>query len=265
MKTLSEITPEGSSSALIWGRSGSGKTLLAGALSLENKLLYLDFERGIQTLTSKENPQLKEWVNLDNISYQPVYDTARNPQAHFIMRDLIELKDVKLCQEHGMRKCKACGDEGMNVINLTTLEPGTIVIIDSGSQVDLSIRSLVYGGSAKAWDGNIKANFDQYAQLNAIWDNIGTFIQQCAHLNIKIVLLAHSQENKEGDELYPSISTRNYSATFEKFFSTVVYTEAENKKYRWSITALDHKKAGAKNRAGLTSISSPAGINELMR
>jgi len=252
MPKLLESRSTEASSVLLYGASGCGKTRLAGTLSKHYKLLYFDLENGGSTLVAEGN---REFLNPDNIDYQPIFDTVDDPRAWTVIRDLFDLKDVTLCHTHGKTKCSVCKDkEGEETTyNLAKLPKDTIVIFDSGSQIDVSIRSMVYGTSKGAWKSNQKATFDQWNQIRGIWDIIGTKIQVASLIPLKVVMIFHEDEAKDGDSVFPALGTRSYANTFAKYFSTVVHMHSRNRKYGIDITAVD-SKAVAKNRAGVGKI-----------
>lgn len=237
-------------SCLIFGPPKTGKTVLAGKLSKKFKVLYFDTENSRETFYAPNNA---EFFNLDNIYVQPIFDTSRRPLAQEFFRDFFDGKKVKVCPDHGLKVCPACTANKLdfNEYAITDIPEDMIVVIDSASQLDISIQSKVYGGAGKNWE-TAKATFDQWAQCNHIWDNIGTTIQNCGNIPVKILMI-HHQHKDDDNRMYPSVSTKNYGATYSKFFSHVIRTGAENRKYSVAVTAIEGK-GDAGNRAGITSM-----------
>jgi hypothetical protein len=240
-------------SCLIYGIPKSGKTYWLGLLSHHFKLLYFDLESSRETFYSKEN---KGVFNLPNIFVQPVLDSAHKPLAWSLFMKFFKGENMTMCAKHGLASCKSCGDskkysENYVTYNINKIPKDVIVVVDSGSQLDTSIRGHVYG--KKDWE-KAKATFDEWARVNNTWDIIGTCCQNAAIIPVKLIMTFH-QHVDDDKSILPSISTTNYSRTFGKYFSMCIRTKTDNRKFSTSVWSTDDKGVTG-NRSGIKTINS---------
>lgn len=240
--------------AMIFGDSGTGKTLLACSVSKYKRVLYFDLEQSRRTLFSPSNA---EHIDLSNIIVQPVHDTVKQNYAWDVFKRLFAFEDVTLCHTHGIMTCPACkGDESANTTyNLRSIPEDMIVVIDSGTQLDVSIATKVYGTTKGAWVENQKAGYSEWNQMRGIWDDIGTTVQSAGQIPLSLIIVFHEAETDDGKQMFPTLATRSYGKTFAKYFANVVRTHSRNSRYGYDVRATD-SGAIAKNVGVLDGMKS---------
>lgn len=246
------------STVAIMGGSGTGKTLLAAGISKSCPVLFLDMENGMQSITSPNN---QDRINLENIRMQPIFDTVDHPYGHKTIRSLLKGEDTAICG-HGMYygACPTCGDDIDNYIgyNLRKLPKDTVVILDSGTQLDISLRTLVYGGDMDAGiEGDVDTSFHDWKRIGIIWNMFMTEIQTSHLKGYRIIVLFH--EDEKNGKFIPSVGTRDYALQAGKFFGSVLRTYVNSKgEYKVQCTA-EGGQGTCKNRDGLPEGSIQSG------
>lgn len=236
----------------MYGTYGTGKSTLAASLSRYMPVVYFDLEGGVQSVLAKGNSTN---VNLENLTLQPIYDTIETPLGGAVVKELLKGSKVALCK-HGFSYglCPMCKKDVakytgycLNGSGLGREDP--LYVFDSGTQVDMSIRTLVYGSKMnRAWDGDVDSSFHDWRRLGALWDYFGSEIQTSALKGFKVLMLFH--EGEKGSKVFPLVGTKEYAPQFGRFWGSVIRTSVKSGLYDIQITT-EGGRGHCKNRAYL--------------
>lgn len=221
---LSKKTACKSHRVLLFGPPKSGKTQLAGELSKEFNLIWVDLENGVDTLLKLP---LAQQEKIEVISLP---DTRSFPIAIETCLKLIKGQKGKVCEAHGKWNCSICLKDPAAAhveLELNTLPLDTIVVFDSLTQLTNSAISHI----TKNQPDDYKLQFDDYGNLGKLMDMFLSHVQQAP---FNIVCISHETEAEMEDgktKLVPTAGTRNFSRNTAKYFDEVVYCEVKNKKH----------------------------------
>lgn len=225
MAKLSSKKESTASHVIIYGAPKAGKTLLAGKLAEQYKIIWVDMEKGHETLF-----QLPEaWQ--DNIELIDLPDTRSYPIAIETVLKMVKGK-VSICDAHGKVSCPVCKREGAAQVevDLPNLGADHIVVFDSLTQLTNSAIANI----TKNEPDDYKLNYDDWGNLGKLLDIFLSHIQQA---NYNVIVISHETEAEtEGKKktLVPVGGTRNFSRNVAKYFGHVVYAERKNKKHVFS-------------------------------
>lgn len=237
---------------LVYGPPKVGKTLLAGGLAEEMNLIWLDIEFGSDTLFQLP----KEWQSRINLFRIP--DSKKFPIAAETIMKLLSVGKGTICRDHGKFNCPACGKDRdpknkllgtvgtLDPIDLTCLGPKDVVVIDSWSQIVMSIL----GNLLRNKPDDYKMERDDWGNLKNAVENLGTMVQGAP---FNIVVISHEEEAEMVDKtskIVPVGGSRNTSRNFAKYFGEVVYAEIENKKHKFSSSSTAKMKVVTGSRSG---------------
>lgn len=208
---------------LLFGAPFSGKTALAGELSKEFDILYIDMDNGVDTLLKLPLEQQKR------IEVISLPDTRSFPIAIETCLKLVRGGPVSVCDKHGKVSCAICKKDGFSFTDLclNELPLTTVVIWDSLSQLTNSAIAHI----TKGQPDDYKMEFDDWANLVKLMDTFFSHIQQAP---FNTVCITHETEVELEDgktKLVPTAGSRNYSRTVSRFFDEAVYLEVKNKKH----------------------------------
>lgn len=220
---LSQISRPKYIHALLFGPPKSGKTLLAGKLAERFNLLVFDLEAGSSTLLQLPD----EWK--DRVDVISLPDTRSFPIAIETMLKIIKGGQFEICEAHGKVGCAICKKESapFNVVNLHTLGPDTVVIVDSLTQLTNSAIAHITKGTDELY----KLQTDDWGNLGKLMD---TFLSHVQTAPFNIVCISHETEVEMVDgkqKIVPTAGTRNFSRNTAKYFDEVIYVELKNKKH----------------------------------
>ncbi len=237
MATLDSLLEEdGSVSSpqhvMVYGPPKSGKTQLIGELATQGfKLIWFDLECGKSTLLKMPRETLK------NIVYIGVQDTKDTPTAHATIDKIVRGGTFKICDEHGRVDCQLCKKDSSKLFSEVVIPSSweeqhkkTIVVIDSGTQLSMSIIHTITLGKPADYQETIHDFRNQGNYLNRIF----SYLQQA---RFNFVITAHEIEAEREDggiRIVPSIGSRNYAINCSKFFDHVVYLDKVNCKHKAS-------------------------------
>lgn len=220
---------ENPQSILLYGRSKAGKTELAAKLANEGyKLIWIDMEKGSQTLTHAIKPEF-----FKNVTYISIPDTLENPVAIVTVGKLMASKvPVTVCDKHGVIACPFC-KTNLETIDLTNLGPDTVLVLDTGTQLsDSALAYVMKEENKKMFTAFERADFDAYGHQTRLLNSVFSNLQQKACHRI---LITHEEiiEQTDGTKLImPKCGTKNYSRNFPRFFDHVVYCYVSNKDHK---------------------------------
>ena len=220
---LSQTTAAKSHRVLIFGPPKSGKSLLAGKLSEEFNLLWVDMDNGHDVLF-----QLPlSWQERIEIISLP--DTRIYPIAIETCLKLIRGTKGEICEDHGKWNCSVCSRENRPTISieLNTLPLDSVIIFDSITQLTNSAISYI----TKSQPDDYKLEYDDWAKLGKLMD---TFLSQVQQAGFHVLCISHETEAEMEDgkqKLVPTAGTRNFSRNVAKYFDEVIYCEVKNKKH----------------------------------
>lgn len=238
---------------LLYGEPKSGKTAKVGQLAASGyKLWWFDLEGGIKTL---RNVEILPAEFRKNISIFNIPDNKDLPIAIDVMRKLFKGGKHKFCYAHGASGCPVCsktpGLKWSEEIDLNTFTDNDVLVLDSWSQlVDSAINKVTLVETRKNID--YKPTWDDWAVQGNLLREIGTKIQTA---NINIAVISHEvdiEKDEKKTKIVPIGGTRNFSATFGKYFDEVIYVARGNKKHSaysstlWNNTHLTGGRSGLK-------------------
>lgn len=230
---LDELSTDKRTKVLVYGPPKSGKTALVGKLASDYKLHYFDLESGISTLL---NPAILAPEFRKNISVINIPDHKFYPIAIDTLRDVFRGGAKKICTTHGKHNCPLCAKiptATFSEINIATLGPSDIVVIDSMSQLARSAMNKATLKETMKPDGeSYKQTYADYAMQGALMEQLLSLIQV---IDLNVVVISHELESEslEGREkIVPVAGTRNFSLTVAKYFDTVIYCTVLNKQHR---------------------------------
>ena len=219
---LSQRVANKSHRVLVFGPPKSGKTELVGKLATRFNLLYFDLENGVDTLL-KLPPEAQDRVEVFSLP-----DTRDFPVAIETMLKVIRGNKVKFCHTHGKVNCALCAknpDAIWNEVELNSLGPDTIVVIDSITQLTNSAIAHITKGTDELY----KLQTDDWGNLGKLLDIFLSHVQQAS---FNVVCISHETEVEMQDgkqKLVPTAGTRNFSRNTAKYFDEVIYCEVKNK------------------------------------
>lgn len=209
--------------ALVFGAPKSGKTELVSHLASHFDLVWFDLENGYATLRKLPLPQ-QERIELISIPDTKVY-----PIAAETMLAVIKGAKVDICDEHGKVACMLCKKDSKSFVSveLNTLPPTTIVVVDSLTQLSNSIMNHL----TKTQTDLYKPEWTDYRNQGQLLDK---FLSQVQQARFNVVCITHETETEMEDgkkKLVPVAGTREFSRNTAKYFDHVVYCDIKNKKH----------------------------------
>lgn len=235
---LSQLTFSPAQHIIIFGDPKTGKTELVGSLAEKYKLLWIDIENGLITLTKLPMP----WQ--ENIEVVQLPDTRTFPVASTTMLQLVKGGPVRLCQAHGTVSCAACvkapPDQWHN-INLNALDPAEwVVVLDGITQLGNSVMAHLCRSKADDY----KPDWDDFRVQGSLLDRFFSQIQQAKYNFVCTALVIMTEREDKTQKLSPLCGTTNYSTNVAKYFDHVIYCEMKGKKHAfgsattYSLTAV---------------------------
>lgn len=210
---------------LIYGPPKRGKSRLAGTLSEKLNLHYFDLENGgVESLL--EFPT--EWQ--DRVTVYQITDSPQAPVAAETIMRVLEGGERKICEKHGKINCPVCAKDPkaeFQTINISALGPDDVLVIDSGTQLTESFKTVV----GKALTDEQKFEFDHWGHLGKLISKIGNLIQAAP---CSIVFITHEAEIEMEDGkkmLVPVFGSTSTSRTFAKYFHDVIYCDFKMKNF----------------------------------
>lgn len=242
MAKLSSLSPSTTQRVLLYGPPKTGKTEIAGALSTDFDLLWFDLEAGKDTLFKLPRAQQ------DRINVISLPDTRGWPIAAETMLKVVKGAICAICEEHGKVNCLPCLklSKPIETICLATLPPGTIVVIDSGTQLTSSFIAHI----TKEQDEMYKMQTDDWGHVAKFVDMFLSYLQQ---LKCHIILITHETEAELEDgksRVVPVMGSRNSSRNVSKYFDHVVYAQVKNGKHQFGSSTLYQNNITTGSRSG---------------
>ena len=218
-----------------------GKTAAVfGLAKLGYKIIYLGLENGHLVVA---NPLLKlSEEDYERIELFNIPDREDNLVAYSAMRQVFQGKRFALCQTHGANSCRICQPnskvplENPMVIDPTTWDSKTIVVLDSLTQLFISIKASIIAETHL----NGRMTQQGWGDVGNTMDSIVSRMQQAPY---HLVVLTHTQRIEDtttdakgkqivvGVRHQPIAGSQNYSANVAKNFDIVVYGEKVRGKY----------------------------------
>lgn len=262
--------------ALVYGMSGSGKSLLAGQLAepTDNhpgfKLIWFDFENGSDVLYQL-SPEAQR-----NITLITVRDYPTDQQAVKVAYEFAKRKPFKVCVNHGIMGCVTCKTDRSGTAewdhfdyNKVT-DPNTIVVFDSSTQIVSSCMTYITRNETFDKLGEIdkdsKKEWGHYNAQKQILESIWSSVQAAP---FKMVVIAHELElNKEDGKNanaktnQPVGGTSNQSKEFQKYFSHTVHVRLRNNKHSTMSSTTGDLGSVGKSRFNI-DVKPEKGLKEL--
>lgn len=246
MKKLTQVDKTEAPHVMLFGAPKTGKTELAGKLAEHFNLIWIDMEKGYETLFKLP----EDWQ--ERITLITLPDTRSYPIAIETVLKMVK-GAVSICDKHGKVGCMVCkreeNEECKTVepeqhqdvheslftdLDLNKLGPDTIVVFDSATQLSNSGIANI----TKNEPDDYKLTWDDWGNLGKLMDIFYSHIQQAPY---KVVVISHETEAEtEGKKktLVPVSGSRNFSRNVAKYFGHVVYCERKNRKHAFSSSTL---------------------------
>ncbi len=249
----SKPNPETPQSCLIYGAPKTGKTTLAAVLAQKYNVIWIDLEKGYQTLFLSVPKEL--WHKITLIRVADVQDTSFGIKT--VLAILRAKGSVSICDEHGRVSCPVCN---VAKASFTTIDPtkwttDTVLVTDSLTQLSDSAMAHVLGASP---DGFVfkKKEFSHYDNQGLILKNILNAQQR---LLCHSVFISHEEELEQEDgtkKLTPVGGTRNFSKIVSRYFDHVVYLSIRNKQHCINSTTVSdiRVQAGSRNQVDVKKL-----------
>lgn len=205
---------------LLFGPPKAGKTQLAGELSKEFNLIWVDLENGVSTLMKLPQEQ-KERIEVITLP-----DTRSYPIGIETCLKLVKGGPLEVCEEHGKVGCALCKKDGKPFISveLNKLGTDTVVVFDSLTQLTASAIANITKGQP-----------DDYKMQTDDWGNLGklmeTFLSHIQNAPYHVVCISHETEVPMVDgsnKIVPTAGSSKFSRNTAKFFDEVVYLQVKN-------------------------------------
>lgn len=241
--------PEKPQSVLIYGAPKTGKTVLAAQLAVKYNVIWIDAEKGSQTLFHAIPKEF--WKNLDLIE---LMDTNESPRGIRMLTKLFKagmqqggITKLSFCAAHGDIMCPLCTKFPAG----TTFDPAnadtkTVLVVDPLSRISDSAMSHALGQQ-----GDMvfrKKEFSHYDNQGLLLKSILTMQQfQKYHR----VFISHEEQLDHEDgttKITPMAGTRNFARRVAGYFDHVIYTSIRNKKYCVSSLGTSDIKVQSGNR-----------------
>lgn len=231
---------------LVYGAPGTGKTELVGKLSEHYNLLWFDLEKG--SITLKRLP--KEWKARINLIQLP--DSATFPIAVETMMKVTKGGKWNICQDHGKCNCMTCqkAKRPSEDINLSTLGPEWIVVIDGLKQFTLSAMANI---TLKQPD-DYKMERDDWGGLKLLCDKFMSNLQVAPY---NLVCISHEEElytdqkKLNFDKVVPMLGSSNTARNVASYFDHIVYCTMKNKRFIAASGSDYSNMALTKSRTGI--------------
>jgi hypothetical protein len=237
---------------LIYGPPKTGKTELAGKLSQEYNLIWVDLENGVDTLLKLP----EEWK--ERIEVISIPDTRSYPIAIETCLKLVKGMKGVVCEAHGKFNCPVCkkNNDPVVEVDFNNLPHDTIVVFDSLTQLTNSAISHI----TKDKPEDYKLEYDDWGNLGKLMDIFLSHVQQAP---FNVVCISHETEAEQEDgkmKVVPVAGTRAFSRNSAKYFDGVVYCEVKNKKHiaASSTTYANNVLTGTRNGAALEQMGEPS-------
>lgn len=227
---------------LVYGPPKSGKTALVGQLAKAGFILHwVDLERGIKTLLQESilPPEFRKNIRIINVP-----DNKDLPIGIDVVRKIFKGGKHRFCFAHGAAACPICsktpGLKWSEEVEIASFTEKDILVIDSWSQLaDSAINKATFLETRK--DIEYKCTFNDWAVQGNLLREIASKIQTA---NINVVVISHEidiEKDEKKSQFVPIGGTRNFSATFGKYFDEVIFTQRANKKHSaYSSTLWDN-------------------------
>lgn len=246
--------PTRTHSFLFYGMPKTGKTELVATVAEApefERIFWFDCENGFETLLRMYKDGKLSQAALDKIILIRIPDTREDPTACETMLKAICTKSaVTICDEHGKVDCAVCKRVNAPVLHFDyrKLTRRDAMVIDSMSQVGQSSLNMACLGKP----AEFKLTFDEYGASGKWLGDICTVIQAAAYCHIFAITHVQIMEDENKNDIYyPLCGTKNFSASFAKFFGSVVYVSKKLKKHRAESSTTTSTNTVAGSRLGL--------------
>lgn len=255
--------PAGCWSLLIYGPPKVGKSYLAGTIAKVpyiRNVHYFDIENGAETLETMVREGKITMEQAEKIIIYKIADTKQMPLAmETIMKILTVREDHIICETHGKISCVACADKKEDgktvaklngqVFNIKNCTDQDVVVIDSGSQLGISVLNYYLRGKGQ----DFKPGWDEYGPQGLVLTDAMLIVQN-ARTNFIVCTHEISVETEENDtkidRFYPLIGTKNFSLMCAKYFSHVAYLNKKMNKHTGGTGSTYRKDVITGSRAG---------------
>lgn len=242
---LSQLTFSPAQHIVIFGDPKTGKTRLVGSLAAKYKLLWIDIENGLITLT-----QLPiEWQ--DNIEVVQLPDTRTYPIASSTMLQVIKGGKTSVCHNHGAVSCALCLKDKTavwNSIELNALNPDEwVVVLDGITQLGNSVMAHICRSQADDY----KPDWEDYRAQGSLLDRFFSQMQQAKYNFVCTALVILTEREDKTNKLTPLCGTTNYSTNVSKYFDHVIYCEMKGKKHAFGSKTTYSLSATSGSRTGV--------------
>lgn len=242
--------PEPAQTCLIYGAPKTGKTTLASALAVKYKLIWVDLEKGYQTLFRSIPREF--WPNITLIRVSDMQDTAYGVKT--VLAILRAKGKLSICDEHGHVSCPVCtvAKKTFTIIDPTTWDTSTVLVVDSLTQLSDSSMAHILGQSTDGFTFK-KKEYSHYDNQGLVLKNILNSQQRQKYHTL---FISHEEELEQEDgtkKLTPVGGTRNFSKCVTRYFDHVLYLSIRNRQHTINSTTVSdiRVQAGSRNQADI--------------
>jgi hypothetical protein len=241
----SELQARSPQHVLVFGDPGSGKsTLVAELLNRGFNLFWVSTDGGHEVIFKLSA------AAIDRADILVIPDTREYPVAFPIVKELLKLKPISICNAHAATNCVACKANGLSFTDwdLSKFGPKDILVLDHATGITMSAMSIITRGQKVDY----KPQLDDYGALKF---NIEALFMTIQHAPINIVVIsqnieAQSEDNK--NKLFPAIGSKEFSRLAGNYFGHMVYCKIYQKKHvfgsasTWDISAITKSRSDLK-------------------
>ena len=229
----------------IYGAPGTGKTFMVGKLADKFKLHYISAENGHQTFS---DPACVSVAARPNVAIYKIADTNTQPRAYSFLHNLLLTGSVTACEAHGATGCVACASAGLKdyKFSLSSLGMNDILIIDSWSQVDRSVRARLAAKHKVDWESESAKDMHGSNNMLRFYDAVRMSLTDlCTRIqainSTNVIVITHTTDtsklNEKGQvavqgKIVPAGGSAKFAETNAGYFSEVLFSYVENGRFK---------------------------------
>jgi hypothetical protein len=240
--------------AILYGETGSGKTVAASMLAEFYNILFFNGDKGLTAAKYNCHPDMLKRIHVITIPDTPEYPTLMGT-----MLRVVRGTDTLICITHGLVDCVICKqnkDAKQVTVNLSKLPKNWIAVFDSQTQLYTSILNFAYyKESGKAPGSGVppeyKGNWDYRGIAYNCAEMFGNYVKdlKCQWISISHETMVEMEDNTS--KLVPVGGSRNVSSNYGRWFGTQVYAKKQNGKHNFMTASTYSGSVQTKSRTNV--------------
>jgi len=194
LPSLLETSVDEVEHVILYGKSGTGKTTLAGLCAEFFNVLWFDGDKGLTALINNLPPEL-----LMRIHPIKIPDNTLNPIMVGTMLRVITGRPTAICLDHGIADCPNCTsiEKKKVIVALNSLPKNWVVVMDSQSQFIASAMAICHYKVNKNQFGKDTDDFwrPEKGQAFAFWGSMRNISEKFGNyvkdLECQFVAISH--------------------------------------------------------------------------